>query len=258
MDRPAAVPIWSTAPEIELDGSWLLFRYPIRTLRPGRRGEAAATLLTEFVKLDEAPAERILDYARRHGRFGFCKHGDPSHRLRPEGPRCGRRTTTSGQTAVREALQWWRNLAGHARALLNAAAQLSKGRVDDLTPCPAQPAAFLFGAAPEGSAARPSVLRRLWDWNCGCFFFRCARGSLTIRGAGALKSGSAVRHHYQARWHCRLCSQLRARPGLRSAPAVESPSLPPGVPIRTEMPIATPVVSGPLGGKHRHVDARGS
>lgn len=85
VDRPAAVPTWSTAPEIELDGSWLLFRYPIRTLRPGRRGEAAATLLTEFVKLDEAPAERILDYARRHGRFGFCKHGDPSHRLRPEG-----------------------------------------------------------------------------------------------------------------------------------------------------------------------------
>jgi len=28
---------------------------------------------------------------------------------------------------VREALQWWRNLTGHARTLLNAATRLSKG-----------------------------------------------------------------------------------------------------------------------------------
>ena len=39
----------------------------------------------------------------------------------------------SGQPVVREALQWWRNLAGHARALLNVGAQLFKGRIDDLT-----------------------------------------------------------------------------------------------------------------------------
>lgn len=29
--------------------------------------------------------------------------------------------------------KWWRNLAGHARAVLNVAAQLSKRRVDDVT-----------------------------------------------------------------------------------------------------------------------------
>lgn len=139
VDCPAAVPTWSAAPEVELDGQWLLFRYPIRTLRPGRRGlqyrkvEAAGTLLTEFVTLDEAPAKRILDYARRYGRFGFCRHGDPSHRLRPEGCAADVFTRGAGQSAVREELQWWRNLAGHARALLNAAAQLSKGRVDDVT-----------------------------------------------------------------------------------------------------------------------------
>ncbi len=158
VDRPAAVPNWSAAPEVELDGQWLLFRYPIRTLRRGRRVlqfrkvEAAAGVLTEFVKLDEAPAERILDYARRYGRFGFCEHGDPSHRLRPEGCAAAVCTTGAGQTAVREALQWWRNLAGHARALLNTAAQLSKGRVDDLTLARLNPQ--LLFSAPRLRAAR--------------------------------------------------------------------------------------------------------
>ena len=117
-----------------------------------RNVEAATTLLTEFVKLDGAPAERILDYARRYGRFGFCKHGDPSHRLRPEGCAADVWTTGAGQAAVREALQWWRNLAGHARALLNAAAQLSEGRVDDLSLARLNPQ--LFFSAPRLRAAR--------------------------------------------------------------------------------------------------------
>jgi hypothetical protein len=158
VDRPAAVLTWLAAPEVELDGKWLLFRYPTRILRPGRRGlqyrkvKAAVGLLTEFVALDEAPAERILDYARRHGRFGFCKHGDASHRLRIEGCAAAVCITHSGQTAVRESLQWWRSLAGHARALLNAAAQLCKGRIDDLTLARLNPQ--LFFSASRLRAAR--------------------------------------------------------------------------------------------------------
>ena len=159
VDRPSAVPTWSAAPVVELDGEWLLFRHPIRTLRLGghrfehRKIKASVGLLTEFVQLDEAPAERILEYARRHGRLGLCKHGDPSHRLRPEG--CGADVCTSGtgKTAVREALQWWRNLAGHARALLNVAAQLSKGRVDDISLGRLNPQLFF-------SASRLKVARR--------------------------------------------------------------------------------------------------
>jgi hypothetical protein len=146
VDRPSAMPTWSAPPEVELDGQWLLFRYPVRTLRHGRRAlqfrrvRASAGLLTEFVTFDEAPAERILAYARQHGPLGFCRHGDPSHRARPEG--CAPAIAT-GQTALREALQWWRNLASHARALLNAAAQLFKGRVDDLTLARLNPGLFL-------------------------------------------------------------------------------------------------------------------
>ena len=139
VDRPSAVPAWSAPPEVELDRQWLLFRYPVRMLRHGKRAlqfrrvKASAGLLTEFIALDEAPAQRVLAYARRHGPLGFCRHGDPSHRLRPQGCAAEIVITGGGQSAVREALQWWRNLAGRARALLNAAAQLFKGRVDDLT-----------------------------------------------------------------------------------------------------------------------------
>src|SRR6266851_652984 len=146
VDRPSAMPTWSAPPEVELDGQWLLFRYPVRTLRHGRRAlqfrrvRASAGLLTEFVTLDEAPAERILAYARQHGRLGFCRHGDPSHRVRPEG--CAPAIAT-GHPAVLEALPWWRNPASHARALLNAAAQLFKGRVDDLTLARLNPGLFL-------------------------------------------------------------------------------------------------------------------
>lgn len=139
LDLPVALPTWPAASEVELDGEWLLFRYPIRTSSRGRRtlqfrnAKPAPNLLTEFVTLDEAPAERILAYARRFGRLGFCEHGDPSHRLGPEGCPANVVTTDPRSPAVREALQWWRNLAGHARALLNAGAQLFKGRVDDPT-----------------------------------------------------------------------------------------------------------------------------
>jgi hypothetical protein len=137
VDRPAAVAPWSSAAVVELGGEWLIFRSPIRTLRPGRRGlqhrkiQATAGLLTEFVSLNEAPAERILNYARRYGHLGFCKHGDLSHRSRVEGCSADVEFTGTGQVAVRESIQWWNTLAGHARALLNAAAQLPKGRVDD-------------------------------------------------------------------------------------------------------------------------------
>lgn len=155
IDRPAAVPTWMGAPEVNLDGEWLLFRYPVRIRRHGRRElrfrafKPGAALLTEFVRLDEAPAECILHYARRYGALGFCRHGDPRHRLLPQG--CAA-AVWSGQPVVREALQWWRNLAGHARALLNVGAQLFKGRVDDLTLARLNPELLL--SAPRLRSAR--------------------------------------------------------------------------------------------------------
>jgi hypothetical protein len=139
VDGRSTVPNWSAPPEVELEGEWLLFRRPVSGSRDGqrrlerRRVSADPSLLTKFVQLDEAPAERILDYARRHGPLGFCQHGDPSHRLIPAGCSPVVSAGQAGDATLREALQWWRNLAGHARSLLNAAAQLRKGGVDDMT-----------------------------------------------------------------------------------------------------------------------------
>ena len=152
LDRLSAVPDWSAPAGVELDGQSLLFSYPVRIRRHSSRAlqfrkiRAGAKLLTSFVTLDEAPAERILAYARQYGPLGFCQHGDAGHRLLPQG--CSPRvcTTATGQPAVREDTQWWRNLAGHARALLNVAAQLSKGRVDDSALARLNPE-LLFSAA---------------------------------------------------------------------------------------------------------------
>ncbi|MGO9057287.1 MAG: hypothetical protein ACLQU2_07865 [Candidatus Binataceae bacterium] len=141
MDRPSRLPIWFMPPKVTLDGEWLTFHRPIGKLRRGgfalqaSKVGAGRGLLTEFVTLDDAPADQILEYARRYGPLGFCQHGDPNHRLGSEG--ClpmvvpARKPNEAGQ--VREAVQWWRNLAGHARALLNVAAQLSKGKVEPIT-----------------------------------------------------------------------------------------------------------------------------
>jgi len=141
IDRPSQMLAWSVPPDVRLDGEWLTFRYPIHVLRRGkrtlrdRRVKASRGLLTEFIALADSPDERILEYARRFGPFGFCRHGDPRHRLRVEG--CGALIVSGGGRKeagqLREALQWWRNLARHARALLNVAAQLSKRKLQPIT-----------------------------------------------------------------------------------------------------------------------------
>jgi hypothetical protein len=146
LDRPARMPMWSAAPEVEFGNGCLLFCYP---MRPGGRSlrhremRASAELLTDFVRLEDASAETILGYAHRHGRFGFCKHGDLSHNLRIEGCPAAVSKTASGQMAVRESLDCWRTVAGHACALLNLSAQIFKGTVDDFTLGRVNPQLFL-------------------------------------------------------------------------------------------------------------------
>ena len=138
LDRPSDLFGWSVPPEVDLDGEWLIFRRPIRMLQSGRRVlrlrkvKAGPNLLSEFVTLHNAPAGRILEYARKYGPLGLCEHGDPTHRLDPKGCRL---VVSASREAIhlREAVQWWRNLAGHAHALLNASAQLLKGKIEPPT-----------------------------------------------------------------------------------------------------------------------------
>jgi hypothetical protein len=159
VDRPAKLPAWSAAPEVDLDDGWLLFRYPSRPDKRGlehRQVKASADLLSDFVGLERAPAEVILKYARRHGRLGLCRHGNASHGLRIEGCRAAVCKTASGQMAVRESLDWWRTLAGHARALLSLAAQLLKGQVNDFTLGLVNPQLFLSASRLEAARRDPS------------------------------------------------------------------------------------------------------
>src|SRR5687767_6046125 len=45
--------------------------------RRRRRVRVSPGLLADFVRLDQAPDESILDYARRWGPLWLCKHGEP-------------------------------------------------------------------------------------------------------------------------------------------------------------------------------------
>jgi len=187
-----------------------------------RQVKASADLLGDFVGLEKAPAEAILKYARRHGRLGLCRHGDASHGPRIEGCRAAVCRPASGQMAMRESLDWWRTMAGHARALLSLAAQLSKGEVHDLS----------LGQVNQQLPGYDLRAARRDPWSfvalgrkCGCSFFECVHGSPTIRSGSALRVRQAVPRHYPVRWQYRSCSRLRVRLESPSVRAVGRPSL---------------------------------
>ncbi len=131
------VPSW-----IELDEgqerllwSWHRTYPPYTQVRPDSR------VLEGFVKLADAPAEKVLDYARRFGVLGICEHGVPaSHNRGPFPPQLGPQTACrplgyfdfldrdrSEGLAARACWEpvevWWR-FARQARAMLDIAAHL--------------------------------------------------------------------------------------------------------------------------------------
>jgi hypothetical protein len=59
---------------------------------------------------------------------------------------------------VREDTQWWRNLAGHSRALLSLAAQQSKGRVNDSALARLNPGLLLSAARLRQARREPASL----------------------------------------------------------------------------------------------------
>jgi hypothetical protein len=108
-----------------------------REVRPGIR------LLTEFLALNDAKPDEILNYARRWGVLSICEHNLPSSHAadcRALGWHDGGR--------LWEPLAVWRRFARDGRALLNVASQLNAGKpgaaedwgaifVDQTTPGPA-------------------------------------------------------------------------------------------------------------------------
>jgi hypothetical protein len=89
----------------------------IHEVRPG------PGLLEGFVALADAPAEDILTYARKWGVLEICRHNLPvGHKS------CVPRRARGAGGGFWEPIESWRQLARAARAVLNIAAQVDRGR----------------------------------------------------------------------------------------------------------------------------------
>jgi hypothetical protein len=89
-------------------------------------------LLEGFVKLGDAPEDRILAYARKWGPLWLCEHGIHWRQCGPECyPRIDR---NAGEwwSWDREYLEHWRALAREARAVVKVARALSNNKLPDV------------------------------------------------------------------------------------------------------------------------------
>jgi hypothetical protein len=136
LDRPVAWNEWDV-PDVVLQGDRLTWS-PRGVFR---RAKASSSLLEAFVGLADAVDAGILNYARRWGVFGICRHGLPASHNPPPVPRpildgvfrpmdelpwCYPRGWWGG--CAWEPLDTWRAYARKFRAVLNVAAGLHDGR----------------------------------------------------------------------------------------------------------------------------------
>ena len=131
---------------------------------------------------------------------------------------------------MREALQWWRNLAGHARALLNAAAQLFKGRVDDLTLARLNPE-LLFSAPRLRTARRDPASFVAYGMELWLRLFqvrpraiynpRRKRFEVRISGSPALPGALALQIMLALTRSVRFCRLLQLRQAISALQATQ-------------------------------------
>lgn len=141
-------------PVIELEGERLIWARSYG--ESGTIRDPAPGMLAEFVRLSDAPAQAILDYARRWGVLFICKHGVPAshNQAQPVFPGFPRHlggckplgwsvTAVPGWTTTGppnwhvaaeepevahgwEPLERWRYFAGYARMILDVAVKLHR------------------------------------------------------------------------------------------------------------------------------------
>ncbi len=141
--------VWKHAERICAGNHWLLdgqvARQAIVTRREAERGGRG--MLDEFLQLCGAGNEAILTYARTWGVLELCRHNLPSWhefcpgiRLRlpaplPAPPQTGRPWPGDDPRQClplgREPLATWRFFSGQAKALLNIANELQRGRLGE-------------------------------------------------------------------------------------------------------------------------------
>jgi len=121
--------VWHFPRELQVDDTFLRWD---RRPKPDVLVRPSAKMLEDFVRLADAPRERILRYAEEWGPLWLCEHG---LHWRLCGPGCYPRTDPdSGQwwSWDCEYLEHWRKLAAEARAVLKIARALNSGEPGDV------------------------------------------------------------------------------------------------------------------------------
>lgn len=108
-------------------------------------------LLARFVALVDAGDESFLEFARRFGLLGLCRHGLPWTHNPQCRPRYGERH--------REPLTRWRAFASAARATLRVAASLHQGERPAIDDLPAAAGPVLLGVGSAGRSAAQHLIQ---------------------------------------------------------------------------------------------------
>jgi hypothetical protein len=133
--RPVDVTSWGAPVNVILESDRLVWRWDgtgprDKTIKSGNK------MLEEFVRLVDAPATRVRDYANRWGVLDLCKHGlpvshsrPPRHSMYPVGRSCVRLQEEPKHEREMngwEPIESWRGFASLFRTLLNLAAAIHK------------------------------------------------------------------------------------------------------------------------------------
>jgi hypothetical protein len=131
LERPLTSGRWRIPPAVDVNGDRLVWINdpgpPVRYARSGKE------LLEHFVRLADAPAERIKAYARRWGVLNICEHGLPASHNPPPVPLPPKallswcRPLGWPANELWEPLEVWRRYSRQMRAFLNIAARLHEG-----------------------------------------------------------------------------------------------------------------------------------
>jgi transposase-like protein len=150
LERPFPAGPWRLPARIDLDGDRLVWtQEPSRLIRPQTGGFQG--LFEKFIELGDASAQKILAYARHWGMLELCEHDFPANHPQgcwPVNPplfservikypagfavrvtACAARGSFEGQRW--EPVESWRLWARRARATLNVAAQLHRGKIGE-------------------------------------------------------------------------------------------------------------------------------
>lgn len=118
LERPVVENKLLVSPEVRLDGErlvWSPYGGKIRQVTPG------PGMFERFLGLSDAPAKKILGYAKRWGVLEVCIHDLPA---KHDGVCEQLRPVDSEERDFWEPLATWRRIAVHARALISVAVKL--------------------------------------------------------------------------------------------------------------------------------------